>query len=57
MNIISWNVRGLGGGLKFRAIRKLIRDKKCAFLRLMETKCSGLRESIVRRMWIDDEFN
>lgn len=56
MNLISWNIRGLGGGCKQGTIKKIVREKKVAFLGLMETKCSAIRKSKVIRVWSDDEF-
>ena len=56
MNLISWNIRGLGGGGKIGVLRKFIRDRKVSFLGLVETKCSRIRESLIRKIWCDGEF-
>ena len=56
MNLISWNIKGLGGDEKQGVIRKFIREKKVFFLGLIETKCSKLKESIIRKIWCDDEY-
>ena len=56
MNFISWNIRDLGGGGKHGVIRKLLREKKVSFLGLVETKCTGIRESSIRKFWGDNEF-
>ena len=56
MNILSWNVRGLGGGRKSRVIKKLVAERKISFMGLMETKCSSIKESMVSRLWSSDEY-
>ena len=38
MNIVSYNIRGLGRGVKWAAIRRLIRKHKADMLCIQETK-------------------
>jgi len=59
MNIISYNVRGLGGGVKWPAIRRLVNNHHIDLLCIQETKrrqsikacvnhCGGTRRSARR---------
>lgn len=57
MNLLLWNVRGLGRGEKCITIRNLIRMHKVAFLGLVETKHRNSFQSRVRRMWGNDSFD
>jgi len=46
MNIISYNVRGLGRGVKWAMIRRMVRKEKVDMLCIQETK----KENIVVSM-------
>ena len=50
MNILSWNVRGLGNPRTFRALNDLLREKNPHIVFLMETKCTSvqLKENVVK---------
>ena len=59
MNIISWSIRGLGGGSKIGVIKKLVVEKRVFFwgrADLVEIKFSSIKENMIRRMWGDNEF-
>ena len=45
MKFITYNIRGLGRGLKWASIRKLVKEERIDMLYLQETK----REGIERR--------
>lgn len=51
MKIISFNCRGIGGGLKKRALTKLIKSEQPDIVFLQETKTQGLDVRVVRRIW------
>lgn len=57
MNIISLNVRGIGGSGKSTTIHNLILDGDPALMGLVETKHSSVNSSLVRIWWDHDEFN
>ncbi|GMJ10129.1 hypothetical protein HRI_004682100 [Hibiscus trionum] len=50
LEIISWNIRGLGRLEKARAVRNLIRERKPQFLFLQETKLVVFSKNLIRRM-------
>ena len=56
MNCVCWNVRGIGGGGKDAAIKKLINDTKPFFLGLVETKHSQVRDSKIKNWWCLGDF-
>ncbi|KAK9283175.1 hypothetical protein L1049_011409 [Liquidambar formosana] len=49
--VISWNVRGLGGRVKRRVARKLIKDWKVDVLCIQETKLEMMDASCIRQIW------
>ncbi|CAL5415768.1 unnamed protein product [Camellia sinensis] len=51
MNLMSWNIRGLGKSVKRGRIRKLICDRRVDFVLLQETKKTSISESEVRTLW------
>ena len=46
MNIISYNVRGLGRGVKWAAIRRMVRKEKIDLLCIQETKTENIDMSV-----------
>lgn len=57
MNLLFWNVRGLGRGEKCITIKELIIRKKISFMGLVETKHRNSFNRGVGRMWGRDGFN
>lgn len=57
MNLLFWNVRGLGRGEKCITIRHLISLKKISLLGLVETKHKHSLVRRVRRMWGSDVYD
>jgi hypothetical protein len=51
MIVSSFNVRGLGGVLKRRKVKELIRSQKIDFLALQETKMEVISESLCFSLW------
>jgi exonuclease III len=51
MIVSSFNIRDLGGMLKRRKIRELIRLQKIDFLALQETKLEVISESLCFSLW------
>lgn len=56
MNLLSWNVRQLGGHGKIGSIRKLVMEMRVTFLGSSKTKTKDLVERRVRKLWGDDNF-
>ncbi|GKU93949.1 hypothetical protein SLEP1_g7498 [Rubroshorea leprosula] len=54
---ISFNVRGLGSGLKRREILKLVKKENPDFLLLQETKLEEVEESLCRALWNSENFD
>ena len=55
MNIISYNVRGLGRGVKWAAIRRMVRKEKIDLLCIQETKTENIDMSVCQALWGDSE--
>lgn len=53
MNIISYNVRGLGRGVKWAAIRRMVRKEQADMLCIQETKKENCDKSLCRALWGD----
>ena len=53
MNIITYNVRGLGRGVKWHAIRRLVKKEKLAMICIQETKKESIGRSMCQAMWGD----
>ena len=51
MNIISYNVRGLGRGVKWPAIRRMVRENHIDMLCLQETKKESVEKSLCTAWW------
>lgn len=57
MNIISWNVRGLGAKIKRSSIRRMVNKKNPSFLLLQETKLEEIDQKLIRTCWTSDDFD
>lgn len=57
MNIISYNVRGLGRGVKWPAIRRLVNEHHVDMLCLQETKKEIVEKSMCQALWGDAEIS
>ena len=55
MNIASYNVRGLGKGVKWAAIRRLINKENIQMLCLQETKKDSIDRTLCQAIWGSDE--
>jgi hypothetical protein len=51
MKVVSYNVRGLGGGEKRVEVRKLVLEKKPLVLCLQETKLQEVNDVIINSIW------
>ncbi|KAL8458477.1 hypothetical protein ACS0TY_036118 [Phlomoides rotata] len=51
MNLLSFNVRGLGGDHKKREIRDLIRKERVGFVCIQETKMEVIDKHLCVRLW------
>lgn len=57
MNIISYNVRGLGRGIKWAAIRRMIKEEHIDMICIQETKKENIDKSICQALWGDAEVS
>ncbi|KAL3005674.1 hypothetical protein AAZX31_08G233200 [Glycine max] len=57
MNIISYNVRGLGRGVKWPAIKKLVIRHNIDMICLQETKKETIDKSTCQALWGDSDVN
>ena len=55
MNIISYNVRDLGRGVKLAAIRRMVWKEKIDLLCIQETKTENIDKSVCQALWGDSE--
>ena len=55
MNIVSYNVRGLGRGVKWAAIRRLIKKEGVNMRCLQETKKEVIDKAMCQALWEDVE--
>jgi len=55
MIIITFNIRGLGGGIKRNKIKELVRQNKVEFLALQETKMEVITQSFCNNLWGGEE--
>lgn len=51
MIVLSFNVRGLGGSLKRKKIKELVRSHRVDFLVVQETKMEVISESLCVSLW------
>ena len=57
MNCLLWNIRGIGKGEKIMSIRSLVKNKKIAFMGLVETKHKISFKSRIKRIWGNDDYD
>lgn len=55
MNIISYNIRGLGRGVKWAATRRLIRKQNVDMICLQETKKEVIDKVVCQSLWGEAE--
>jgi len=51
MIIATFNIRGLGGAIKRRKIKDLVRNNKVDFLAIQETKKEVISQSLCNSLW------
>jgi len=51
MNIISYNVRGLGRGVKWLTIRRMVKEQYVDLLCLQETKKENVNKMFCQALW------
>lgn len=51
MNIVSWNVRGIGGQIKRATVKDMLRNFRADIELLQETKLSSVSQSVVKEIW------
>lgn len=56
LNIISWNVKGLGNYLKRSKILSVLKADKADIIFLQETYYSDIEHSKLKRDWIDQVY-
>ena len=56
MNIISYNVRGLGRGVKWAAIRRMVHNEKIDLLCIQESKKESIDRNMCQALWGDKEI-
>ncbi|KAK2458146.1 DNA-(apurinic or apyrimidinic site) endonuclease [Trifolium repens] len=57
MIVSSFNIRGLGGALKRRRIKELIRNHRIDFLAIQETKLEVITDSLCFNLWGSHDCN
>jgi len=57
MNIISYNVRGLGRGVKWPAIRRLVKEHHVDLLCLQETKKETVNKNLCQALWGNFDYS
>uniref|UniRef100_K7KVD7 Endonuclease/exonuclease/phosphatase domain-containing protein n=1 Tax=Glycine max TaxID=3847 RepID=K7KVD7_SOYBN len=55
MKIITYNIRGLGRGLKWALIRKLVKKERADMLCLQETKREVIDKKVCQALWGDSD--
>ena len=53
MNIVTYNVRGLGRGVKWAAIRRLIKKENVDMICIKETKKEVIEKTMCQALWGD----
>ncbi|KAK8650313.1 hypothetical protein V6N13_139958 [Hibiscus sabdariffa] len=56
MQVISWNVWGLGSSVKRKEIRMVLWQQRAEMVFLIETKLELLSESLIKSIWWTDSF-
>ena len=57
MSIISYNVRGLGRGVKWPTIRRMVSEHRIDLLCLQETKKESISKSMCQALWGKSDFS
>lgn len=57
MNIISYNIRGLGRGVKLSAVRRLVLKHQADMLCIQETKREQIDKTICQALWGDSDLS
>ena len=57
MNILSYNIRGLGKGIKWASIRNLVGKHKIHLLCLQETKRDSIDRALCQALWGHSDFD
>ena len=57
MNILSYNIRGLGRGVKWSAIRRLVSQHHVDLLCLQETKKDKIDRGVCQALWGDTDLS
>lgn len=57
MKLITYNIRGLGGRVKKKEIKDMVRDQKPDMLCLQETKMEGVDRRMSSSLWEGDDFD
>jgi len=55
MNIITYNVRGLGKGVKWPAIRRMVHTQHIDMLCIQETKKETIDRSTCQALWGEND--
>nr|CCA66235.1 hypothetical protein [Beta vulgaris subsp. vulgaris] len=55
INILSWNIRGLGARIKRSALRKMISIHNPLFITIQETKLGEIDPKLIRSIWNSNE--
>ena len=56
MNIISYNIRGLGRGIKWAAIRRMVHTEQIDLHCIQKTKRESIHRSACQALWGDREI-
>jgi exonuclease III len=57
MIVVSYNIRGLGGRVKRRSIRELVRAQKADFIALQESKLEVVSDALCYSLWGSEDCN
>ena len=57
MNIVSYNVRGLERGVKWAAIKRLVKKHQLDMLCIQETKKEQIDKTMCQALWGDSEVS
>ena len=57
MNIVSYNVRGLGRGVKWTTIRRLVKKHQEDMLCIQETKKEQIDKTMCQALWGDPKVS
>lgn len=56
MKIVSFNVRGLGGRVKKRELKKLVNKEKLDMICIQETQFEYITQRVCNSLWGGDDF-